>query len=87
MPPSPRTIPQRVLPFLIGGLVALFLVTAWTMFQAYTPAASRRCAALYSVARTAADTAAADATVPRGETARTLEPRSCGAIRLAARWR
>lgn len=67
-------------------LVALALLAIWAMLDLYTPKNSRACAALYRAARTAADTARADATVPEGEGPQSAERRSCRSIRRNARW-
>ncbi len=54
--------------------------------QAYTPQASRVCAARYAAAETAADTALVDRSRPPVSVVGSHETHSCGFTRFAARW-
>ena len=67
------------------ALALVVAVTAWAFRDVFVSPASRACMALYRAARTAADTAAADHTIPE-QAPRTPEARSCGNIRQFARW-
>ena len=70
----------------IASVIVLgVVILAWSFSNAFVSEASRECARLYRAARSAADTAAADTTVPSGSY-QTTEPRSCGSFRSAARW-
>jgi len=66
--------------------VPLGLVALWAVSQAYVSRDSRTCVALYRAARTAADTARVDSTLPAEANARSPESHSCGFIRRSARW-
>ncbi len=81
-PPTPRR-PRRLA---MLPLAVLALLAVWAMLQLYVPRSSRACGALYREARTAADTARVDATVPESEGPSTTEPRSCRSIRSSGRW-
>ena len=70
----------------LAGILALVAVGAWFMVHAFIPPASRECLAMYRAARTAADSARVDSTVPRQSGIANLEAKSCGFIRSAARW-
>lgn len=71
----------------IGLVVAgIALLAIWAFSQVFVPPASRTCMHLYRTARTAADTAQVDHTVPDRPEVRTPEARSCGSIRQMARW-
>lgn len=68
-------------------VVALvFGLAAWLMLRTYTSAGARECLVLYHSARTALDTARVDTTVTPGSHAQ-HDPRSCGFMRISARWR
>lgn len=84
--PADPLAPRRPRLLAMLPLALLALLAIWAMLQLYVPRSSRACAALYREARTAADTARADATVPEGEGPHTTEPRSCRAIRSSGRW-
>ncbi len=74
---GPGSRPPRLVVLLAA---AIFLVAAgWVMTHLYTSRASRQCAELYQSARTAADTARADSTVPSGRD-------RCMEIRTRAGW-
>ena len=66
------------------GTVAA-LIALWVVFGAYTGNEARECRALYAEARSAADTTAVDLTVTPAAR-KHAEPRSCGSIRMSARW-
>jgi hypothetical protein len=78
--PSPR-IPLRALLALgLGGAGIL-----WLLLNLYTSPASRECIALYRAARTAADTLTVDQTLPPSAQ-QNAQPRTCGFVRVHARW-
>lgn len=67
----------------LGAVAAL--IALWVVFGAYTGEEARECRALYTEARTAADTTTIDLTVVPAAR-KHAEPRSCGSIRMSARW-
>jgi hypothetical protein len=80
--PARFTSRQLLSAAIVAGSV-LFL--GWAFSSVFVSDATRECRRMYGAARTAADTATVEATVPRGSY-RTREPRSCGSYRKAARW-
>lgn len=66
-------------------VIACIAVWAWSFSGVFVSDAARECTRLYTAARSAADSLATDSVVPTGRY-QTLEPRSCGSIRHAARW-
>lgn len=65
--------------------VAVGAVTAWAFSNAFVSAEAAECRRLYAAARTAADTAAVEATIPKGREGST-DKRSCSTRRYNARW-
>lgn len=78
-----RTHPRAMVGFFAIALTAL---TLWAFSDVFVSEASRACMHLYRAARTAADTARADATIPDLGAHNTPEARSCGSIRQTSRW-
>ena len=83
-PGSPTNSRVPILALLPIGLGGAGVV--WLLFNLYTTQASRECVALYKAARTAADTLTVDRTLPPSAT-QNAEPRTCGFVRVHARWR
>lgn len=73
----------RALQLLLGAVLVAF--AGWLVFGAYTGDEVRECRALYAEARTGADTTAVDLTVTPAAR-KHAEPRSCGFMRMSARW-
>lgn len=73
----------RALQLLLGAVLLAF--AGWLVFGVYTGDEVRECRALYADARTAADTTAVDLTVTPAAR-KHAEPRSCGFMRMSARW-
>ena len=67
------------------AMAAGLALLGWSFSSAFVSQAARECTRLYTEARSIADSAVVDSTVPRGSY-RTREPRSCGSLRGAARW-
>jgi len=84
VPFLPRTWPLRAQILVLW--LPLVLLSLWAISHLYIAPDSRACVALYRTARTAADTAQVDATIPATSQPRTPEARSCGSIRSSARW-
>lgn len=76
------TPPKTVL--LVAGAV-IVLLAAWLMATIYTGDPARSCLAMYRTARTAADSARVDSTIPHGPRNQ-QDPHSCRFMRLSARW-
>ena len=71
---------------LLATWLPLVLLGIWAISHLYVSPDSRTCLALYRAARTPADTAQVDATIPTTAYPRTPEARTCGSIRGSARW-
>lgn len=82
---SPQAVrPPRLVVFLATAV--LLLVAGWAMTHLYINSAPRKCMTMYRSARTAADTARVDSTVPEAQGHAGLGPVTCRFIRTKARW-
>ena len=84
--PLESAVPAARRPIVVAGVAILVAVGAWFIAHAFIPPASRECLMMYRAARTAADSARIDGTVPRSSGVHNPEAKSCGFIRTAARW-
>lgn len=81
-------MPETIAPprwVIAAFVVATLLVSGWLMFRVNSSAEARECRARYQSARSAADTAIVDLSLPTHDST-DVETHSCGFIRRGARW-
>ena len=81
---EPAQAPSLGLNIAIG--VAVAVLAGWFFLRTNTSDAGRECRDLFHAARTAADTARIDTTFAPSSRL-TSDPKSCGFMRINARWR